>query len=170
MNALLVAMLMTTTPEVTTAADLDVAQPERETRFSLSFSPLTTLMLGAAVEGEFRVAPQLTGYVAGEFYGAWMGWGVQTGVRFYPSQAFKGFFVDGHARASDLLLNHLAGGGLEVGSQHTFGRSRWAFLWSVGADVGVGGYYAAGGTNLGWLETDGVTVLPKLRLMLGYHF
>ncbi len=174
MNALLLmaalAALPETAAEVGHKGDFDVVHPERVTNVSISFSPLTTLLLGAAVEAEFRVSDHFTTYLVGEFYGAWMGWGAQTGVRLYPADAFKGFFIDGHARASNLLLNHLIGGGLELGSQHAFGRSRWAFLWSVGLDVGAGGWnYTTTSTPIEWMN-EPITVLPKLRLMLAYHF
>lgn len=145
--------------------------PDRPTTFALSFSPITTFMLGGVLEGEFRLAPQLTAYLAGEFYGAWMGWGVQTGLRWYPKQAFDGFFMDFHGRASDLWVVHHLGGGLELGSQHRLGRSRWAFLWSVGADVGAGRWGAGRAPTdvSSWLNS-GLVVVPKLRLMLGYQF
>lgn len=171
MNALILLVALASTPEgVGMAVEPDVAQPERQTNFSLSFSPLSTLLLGAAIEAEFRVDTHLTGYLVGEFYGAWMGWGAQSGLRWYPHAAFKGFFVDAHARAGDLGLNHLIGGGLEIGSQHTFGRSRWAILWAVGADAGAGSWRTFGaGTVDTWLQ-EGFTVIPKVRLMIGYHF
>jgi len=60
---------------------------DRPTVATLSFSPLTTFMLGVVLEGEFRVNEHLTTYLAGEFYGAWLGWGAQAGLRWYPSAA-----------------------------------------------------------------------------------
>ncbi|MEW6431460.1 MAG: hypothetical protein AB1730_08105 [Myxococcota bacterium] len=150
-------------------ADLDAERPPFA---ALSFSPLTTFMLGVVLEGEFRVHEHLTTYLAGEFYGAWMGWGAQAGLRWYPSQAFRGFFVDGHARASDLFLVHAVGGGLELGSQHQLGRSRWSFLWSMGLDLGAGAWRQSerAPTDLGSWLSDGLVAVPKLRLMLGYTF
>lgn len=165
----------TPTPEATArGADLDLGI-DRPTTATVSFSPLTTFLLGAAVEGEFRVHEHLTTYLAGEFYGAWMGWGVQAGVRWYPSQAFRGFFVDAHARASDLMLVHHLGGGLELGSQHRLGRTRWSILWSLGADVGMGRWSGTRTTgrsplDVGTWLTEDVVAVPKLRLMLAYNF
>jgi hypothetical protein len=152
-------------------ATLDLDR-ERPTTATLSFSPLSTFALGVVLEGEFRVNEHLTTYLAGEFYGAWMGFGAQIGLRIYPSQAFRGFFIDLHGRAQDLYLNHLIGGGLEIGSQHQLGRSHWSILWSVGADVGAGSWnqYHRSPTDLpSWLS-EGVTAAPKLRLMLAYNF
>lgn len=174
MNALLLAALLTATPETpTTAAKLELDR-DRPTVATLSFSPLTTLMLGVVLEGEFRVHEHVTTYVAGEFYGAWLGWGVQGGVRLYTDTAFRGFFVDLHARASDLLIVHHAGLGLELGAQHQLGRTRWSFLWSVGGDVGMGRWagLASGRSPMDvpdWFGQE-LVVVPKLRLMFAYNF
>lgn len=149
--------------------DLDQARP---TVANLSFSPLTTFMLGVVLEGEFRVHEHLTTYVVGEFYGAWMGWGAQAGLRWYPSEAFSGFFVDAHARAQDLYLVHGVGGGLEIGSQHRLGQSRWSIRWSAGLDLGAGSWRGYGNSYrnpVDWLS-EGLVGMPKLRLMLGYNF
>jgi hypothetical protein len=195
MNALLLAIALSTTsaeptaltpppptPEAPPAAppphvtlhgedlDLDAGRP---TVATLSFSPLTFFMLGVALEGEFRVHQHLTTYFAGEFYGLWLGWGAQAGLRWYPSQAFRGFFVDAHARASDLLVVHHVGGGLEVGGQHQIDRSRWSILWSAGLDLGAGAWWRfaeRAPTDMGAWLSDGVVAVPKLRLMLAYDF
>lgn len=175
MNALLFVVALSTAqtrpPVVEASPTLDERAPGRETTFSLTFSPISTFMLSVAVEGEFKVADHATAYLAGEFYGPWLGWGAQSGVRLYPDRAFKGFFVDLHARGQDLYVSHLLGGGLELGSQHELGKSRWAILWSVGADVGAGrfGQTFSSRSPLDWLA-EGFTVSPKLRFMLGYHF
>lgn len=173
MNALLLALALSTTPPPPhlTLRD-EPADAERPAVASITFSPLTTFMLGLAVEGEFRVHEHLTTYLAGEFYGAWLGWGAQAGLRWYPTQAFRGFFVDAHGRASDLYVVHGIGGGLELGSQHRLFSSRWTFLWSVGADLGAGSWidYGSGRRSpIDWLD-QGLVVMPKLRLMLGYTF
>jgi hypothetical protein len=171
--SLIVALAVTQTPPpfVEAQPGLEELAPARETNFSLTFSPLSTFLLSAALEGEFRIAKHFTGYLAGEFYGPWMGWGAQTGVRLYPDKAFKGFFIDAHARGQNLYVSHLLGGGLEIGSQHELGKSRWAILWSVGCDIGAGrfGTYIPPSNPIDWLE-EGLTLSPKLRFMLGYHF
>jgi hypothetical protein len=175
MNALLFIVALSTAqtppPIVSASPSYDERAPAHETTFSLTFSPLSTLLLSVAVEGEFKVANHVTGYLAGEFYGPWLGWGVQSGLRLYPDHAFKGFFIDAHARGGDLYFSHLLGGGLELGSQHELGKSRWAILWSIGADIGAGriGVTSPGSDPIGWLD-EGFAVTPKVRFMLGYHF
>lgn len=149
-------------PEVT-AKVAAAAQPVKAT---ISFSPLSFLFLSAVLEGEFRVSDSFTTYLVGEFYGPWLGWAGQAGMRWYPTEAFRGFFVDAHARAHNLYVSHLAGGGLEVGSQHQLDRSRWMFRWSVGADVGLGSW----DSNVSGNAYRDVVAVPKLRLMLAYAF
>lgn len=150
-----------------------VAQAEVFTpKFTLWTSPLTVLMAGAVLEGELRLNDFATLYGTGEFYGLWMGWGVQVGTRLYPGRhAMQGFFVDLHARANNLYIFNLAGGGVEVGGEHRLGKSHWAFLWSVGADVGLGTMTLRRGIEAFEAPQQlGFVAQPKLRLMLGYQF
>lgn len=142
-------------------------------KFTLWTSPLTVLMAGAVLEGEVRLNDFATAYGTGEFYGLWMGWGVQAGARLYPGgHAMRGFFVDLHARASNLYVINLLGGGVEVGGEHRLGSSHWAFLWSVGADIGVGraGLYRGLEAMEAGPQALSFVAQPKLRLMLGYQF
>ncbi len=112
-----------------------------------------------------------------EYYGLWQGWGAQWSLRFFPDGAFHDFFIDAHVRASDLALVHLLGAGVEVGAEHQLGKSHWIILWSLGGDVGVGGWFASQRlkplefTNLmgTWLH-EGFVAMPKVRFMLGYAF
>jgi hypothetical protein len=143
-------------------------------KFTLLTSPLTLLAAGVVLEGEGRLSDSVTAYGTGEFYGFWLGWGFQAGARIYPwGNAMRGFFVDLHARANNLLAVNLIGVGAEVGGQHQLSQSRWSLLWSVGADIGLGRWE---GFAQGFEAFDGTgpalhfTAQPKLRLMLGYQF
>lgn len=77
-----------------------------------------------------------------------------------------------HGRAHDLYLNHLIGGGLELGSQHRLGQSRWGILWSAGVDLGAGAWNQThrSPTDLPTWMSEGLVAAPKLRLMLAYNF
>jgi hypothetical protein len=159
-------------PAAEVSAPVATAQ-ELAPKFTLWTSPLTVLMAGAVLEGEVRLNDFATAYGTGEFYGLWMGWGFQAGTRLYPGKhAMRGFFVDLHARANNLYVINLLGGGVEVGGEHRLGNSRWAFLWSVGADIGMG----TAGVHRGFEAMEagpqalGFVAQPKLRLMLGYQF
>lgn len=138
----------------------------------ITMSPVSTFMLAVAVDVEVRITDRVTVYGTGEYYGLWQGVGAQLGLRTYFSEAFHGFFVDAHARVADLYLAHVAGGGAEIGSQHSLGHSAWTILWSAGLDVGAGAWSPQGREiqNVAlWFEQDLVAV-PKLRFMLGYTF
>jgi hypothetical protein len=152
-----------------TSALEDVRAP---TTGAVTVSPASVLMLALAVELELRVSDQLTAYAAGEYYGAWSGFGVQVGARLYTAEAFHGLFFDLHARASDLYLVHAIGAGLEVGSQHALGQNGWTLLWSAGVDVGAGAWGAWGRdvTDVPSWFSQGLVLVPKLRFMLGHTF
>jgi hypothetical protein len=163
-------LVVLNTAQVTTA--LDDAERPFEPVAAITISPISTFMLAVAVEGQFRVSDHFTTYVAGEYYALWSGWGVQTGARWFPQKAFKGFFIDAHLRASDLYFVHAIGGGLEIGTEHQLGKSHWTFLWSVGTDVGAGAWTgdSRGPASAGLWFSQGPVIVPKLRLMLGYSF
>lgn len=172
---LLAIALLTATPTERPESDEAPVEDLREpTHFGVTFSPLSTFLLAVALEGEVRVNTHLTAYAAGEYYFLWHGWGAQTGARIYVTEAFHGFFVDLHARGSDLLFAHYLGGGLEIGSQHSLDKSHWTVMWAAGVDVGAGRWdFSIGSAQTAdvgrWLN-EGLVAVPKLRIMLGYTF
>lgn len=160
--------MVETAPEV----GQHVERASQHNWFSLKVNPLSTFLLGVAIEAEVRVSNNVTLYASGEFYPYLLrAWGVQTGARVYTNAAFAGFFVDVHARASDLKLAHLLGGGVDIGSQHSLGGSRWSVLWAAGLNVGAGRWWQGSWDSRPeqWIKEDFV-VVPNLRLMIGYTF
>lgn len=164
-------------------------EPETKRKSIVSIAPIPLTPSTPVVEIEGAASRFLTLYAGGMYNPFISGYVAQAGTRIYIVGAAPiGLFADLHGNAngydSPAAAYEFTGGGLLLGYTAALGDSDFVASGGAGADVGgyssristahagmaCGSWICLPTVNVSTTESSGMTVVPTLRMMIGYRF